>query len=157
MRHLGGVWAPDKVADALGEWREQWGVGGRWYGALLRRESLEAIGTAGVTKDTIPGEPGPELSWFVLPEHQGRGYATEITVALLHVAFEDLAAGRVLAETHPANPASNRVLEKVGFACLGERHHAYDYLPGFDRQVLWELSREDWVQRLARAPCPRQE
>jgi RimJ/RimL family protein N-acetyltransferase len=50
------------------------------------------------------------------------------------------------AETHPDNPASNRVLEKLGFECLGERQHHYDYLPGFDTQLLWTLTRWTWQQ-----------
>jgi ribosomal-protein-alanine N-acetyltransferase len=106
---------------------------------------LATIGTAGFTEDTIPGESGLELSWFVLPEHQGQGYATEITDELLRFAFEGLGAERVVAETHPENPASNRVLEKLGFVCLGERHHKYDYLPGFETQVFWELVRGGWL------------
>ena len=144
MRHLGAPWTPGKVADALREWREGWGVDDRWYGVLIRKGAPEAIGTAGVTADTIPGEPGLELSWFVLPEHQRQGFATEITHELLRFAFDVVGAERVLAETHPDNPASNSVLEKAGFECLGERHHTYDYLPGFEVQVLWGTTRGSW-------------
>ena len=146
MRYLGGVWTADQVAEALQEWRDEWGVNNRWYGVLLRKDTCEPIGTAGFTENTIPGEPGLELSWFVLPEHQGLGFATEITGELLRFAFDDLGGERMVAETHPENPASNRVLEKLCFECLGERHHEYDYLPGFDVQVLWELTRESWQQ-----------
>jgi ribosomal-protein-alanine N-acetyltransferase len=142
MLHLGGVWTADKVADALQEWRDDWGVGQRWSGVLVRRDSREPIGTAGLTRDTVPGEPGMELSWFVLPAHQGRGFATEISEALVRIAFEGLGAARVVAETHPDNAAANRVLEKLGFTSQGERHHSYDYLPGFETQVLWALERE---------------
>jgi len=146
MRYLGEAWTPPKAAEALQEWREEWGVNNRWYGVLLRKDTLEPIGTAGVTENTIPREPGLELSWFVLPEHQGQGFATEITQELLRFAFEGLGAERVVAETHPENPASNRVLAKLGFKCLGERQHSYDYLPGFETQVLWELTRGGWQQ-----------
>ncbi|MEW5873051.1 MAG: GNAT family N-acetyltransferase [Chloroflexota bacterium] len=144
MRYLGGAWDADKVADATQEWRDDWGVEHRWYGVLLRKDTWEIIGTAGVTENTIPDEAGLELSWFVLPEHQRQGFATEITVELLRFAFEALRAERVVAETHPENPASRRVLEKLRFKCLGEQHHSYDYLPGFETQVLWELRRGSW-------------
>jgi len=66
----------------------------------------------------------------------------------LQLAFNDLEAERVVAETHPENPASNRVLEKLGFECLGERHHQYDDLPGFDTQVLWALTRQHWREKI---------
>ncbi|MCJ7602935.1 MAG: GNAT family N-acetyltransferase, partial [Desulfobulbaceae bacterium] len=149
MRYLGGIWTPDKVSEALKEWREDWGVNNRWSGILLRKNSLEPIGTAGLTENTIPGEPGLELSWFVLPDHQRQGFATEITKELLRFAFDGLGVERVVAETHPENPASNRVLEKLCFECLGERQHRYDYLPGFDTQVLWGLTRGNWQQSAA--------
>ena len=154
MRYLGSAWTTNKVAEALQEWHDDWGVDNRWYGVLLRKGTLEAIGAAGVMENTIPGEPGLELSWFVLPEHQRQGFATEITHELLHFAFDGLGAERVVAETHPENPASNRVLEKLRFQCLGERRHSYDYLPGFDTQVLWELTRGSWRQGTSWASRP---
>ena len=80
----------------------------------------------------------------MLPEHQRQGFATEITHELLRFAFDDVGAERVLAETHPDNPASNSVLEKLGFECLGERRHTYDHLPGFEAQVLWGTTRGSW-------------
>ena len=146
MRYLGNAWTSDKVAEAFQDWREGWGVGNRWNGVLLRKDTLEPIGTAGLAEDTIPDEPGLDLSWFVLPRHQKQGFATEITGVLLHFAFESLGATRVVAETHPENPASNKVLEKLHFECLGERHDIYDDLPGFDTQVLWEFVRARWQQ-----------
>ncbi len=148
MHYLGGVWTPRKVAEALQEWHDDWGCHNRWYGTLLRRQSMEVIGTAGLTENTIVDETGLELSWFVLPEHQRQGFATEITVELLRFAFEGLGAERVVAETHPENRASNKVLEKLCFECLGERQHHYDYLPGFDLQVLWALTRVRWHRGL---------
>ncbi|MBI9045184.1 MAG: GNAT family N-acetyltransferase [Anaerolineaceae bacterium] len=144
MRYLGGPWDQGKTLDALREWRDDWGINNSWYGVLLKKDTMQAIGTAGFSNNSIPNEPGLELSWFVGTEYQGIGYATEITSELLSFAFIDLSVKRVLAETHPENPASNRVLEKMGFKCLGERQHIYDYLPGFNTQVLWELTQQDW-------------
>jgi|GEM_PF-132006 len=144
MHYLGGPWTAVKVGEALHEWRADWGVDNRWNGTLLRKDTGEAVGTAGLTADTVPGEPGMELSWFVLPGHQRQGLATEITRELLHLAFDGLGAARVVAETHPENPASKRVLEKLAFERLGERQHRYDYLPGFGTQVLWALTRRGW-------------
>jgi ribosomal-protein-alanine N-acetyltransferase len=141
MQYLGGAWPADKVAEVLREWRDDWGVEERWSGVLLLRDGEELIGTAGLTRDTIPGELGFEISWFVLPAQQRRGFATEITTTIARFAFDDLGAERVLAETHPRNPASNGVLEKVGFTYLGERRHVYDDLPGFEMQALWVLER----------------
>ncbi len=143
MRYLGGPWTPEQVAGAIAEWRGDWGVDRRWSGVLVKKESGEIIGIAGLTENTLPGDPGFELSWFILPEHQRQGFAAEITAGLLRFAFAGLGAERVLAETHPENPASNGLLKKLGFTCLGERHHAYNDLPEFETQALWVLTRND--------------
>lgn len=144
MRYLGGFWTPEQVSAAIAEWRGDWGVERRWSGVLVKKESGEVIGTAGLTENTLPDDPGFELSWFILLEHQRQGLAAEITTRLLHFAFTELGAERVVAETHPENPASNGLLKKLGFACLGERHHTYDDLPEFETQVLWAICRADW-------------
>jgi ribosomal-protein-alanine N-acetyltransferase len=144
MHYLGGPWTHQQTTEALREWREVWGVKNRWYGSLVRKDTQECIGTAGFTEDTIPDEPGLELSWFVLPEQQRKGFASEITNELLQYAFDVMNASRIVAETHPENPASNQLLKKLNFSCLGERHYNHEDLPGFDTQVLWVLTRNDW-------------
>ncbi len=61
MRYLGEPWTPAQVTEVLREWREGWGVHHRWSGVLVRKDTGELIGTAGITEDTIPDEPGFEL------------------------------------------------------------------------------------------------
>lgn len=140
MRYLGAPWKPEYVAEVCAEWHADWGIEQRWSGLLAKKDTLESIGTAGLTHHTIPGEVGFELSWFILSEHQKQGFATEITVNLLHFAFVELGAERVVAEIHPENRAARRILEKLGGVCLGKRHHDYRDLPGFDTQMLWEFT-----------------
>jgi RimJ/RimL family protein N-acetyltransferase len=62
IRYLGEAWTPAQVMEALQWWRDNWGVNNCWYGILLRKDTLEVIGTAGFTENTIPGEPGLALS-----------------------------------------------------------------------------------------------
>ena len=146
MRYLGGPWTQSQTARVLREWREDWGIEHRWCGVLQHKGTRNAIGTAGCTENTVTGEAGLELSWFVLPAFQRQGFASEITAEILRFAFADLGIARVLAETHPDNPASNGILEKLGFSRVGEREHTYDDLPGFDRQILWEQTIEIWQE-----------
>ena len=47
-------------------------------------------------------------------EHWGKGYATEIALALVDAAFFDLRAERVISTVDVNNGASIRVLEKIG-------------------------------------------
>ena len=60
-----------------------------------------------------------ELGWFLRREVWGRGYACEISQALLDCAFDTLALRRVEGETTDRHRAG-RLLEKLGMAKLGE-------------------------------------
>ena len=55
-----------------------------------------------------------EIGWVFAQEHHGRGYATEAARALLSHAFKTLGLHRVIATCQPENPASWRVMEKLG-------------------------------------------
>jgi RimJ/RimL family protein N-acetyltransferase len=55
-----------------------------------------------------------EIGYLLHPDHQGHGYATEASRALLRIAFEDLRLHRVVAQLEARNDASARVLERLG-------------------------------------------
>ncbi len=55
-----------------------------------------------------------ELGYLVVRPAWGRGYATEIAAGLLELGFGPLGVHRCIAHVDPENPASIRVLEKVG-------------------------------------------
>ena len=55
-----------------------------------------------------------ELGYIFNPAYQGRGYCTEASRALVERAFGELGAHRVVAFCNPKNPASWKVLERIG-------------------------------------------
>ena len=59
------------------------------------------------------------LGYCLKPAAWGHGYATEAGRALLDWAFDTLDLNRVQAEADTRNPASARVLEKLGFRLEG--------------------------------------
>jgi len=59
-----------------------------------------------------------EVSYLLLPEHWGRGYARAAVHQVLAYAFDVAGNKRVLAETQTANTASIRLLERLGFRHL---------------------------------------
>jgi RimJ/RimL family protein N-acetyltransferase len=77
-----------------------------------------------------------ELGYWLDEAHWGRGYATEAGTALLAEA-DALGLGPVVAGHYADNPASGRVLEKLGFAYTGEVEDAFS------------------MGRMASAPCRR--
>jgi len=59
-----------------------------------------------------------ELGYWIARPHWGRGFATEAGVALIDIA-RTLGLGRLEASYFIDNPASGRVLEKLGFVATG--------------------------------------
>ena len=59
-----------------------------------------------------------ELGYWIAREHWGSGFATEASLALLEIA-EALGLERLEASWFKDNPASGRVLEKLGFVATG--------------------------------------
>lgn len=61
------------------------------------------------------GLPAVEMGWWIAPSGWGRGYATEATTAARDFVFSSGFTDRLLAVYEPANKASARVVEKLGF------------------------------------------
>lgn len=70
------------------------------------------VGVVGVELDLDHGRG--ELGYWVGVPYWGRGYATEAARAMVAYAFEELGLRRVFAQHYARNPASGRVLQKLG-------------------------------------------
>lgn len=119
-------WPPETLADALPlflGWLEAAPECVGWYGWYALAAGDDGAGAMLVASGGFMGPPREgvvEIGYSVLPQFQGRGYATEIVGGLVRWAMEQPGVTRVVAETEWANPASVRVLEKAGFArCEG--------------------------------------
>lgn len=84
-------------------------------------DALRLIGGVGVGPF---GDEPHELGYWITPDAWGRGYATEAAAAVLRAAR---AAGirRVVAGHFLDNPASGRVLRKLGFRATGRVTSVY--------------------------------
>jgi ribosomal-protein-alanine N-acetyltransferase len=98
------------------------------YGfALVHSESGFVIGHAGFIGP--PDADGMvEIAYGVVPDYQGRGYATEAANALVAWAAKNGRVTIARAHTLPEGNASTRVLEKCGFRHLGALTHPTDGL-----------------------------
>jgi [ribosomal protein S5]-alanine N-acetyltransferase len=117
-------WPPESTADALPlflEWLEAAPDSAGWFGwyALADDNGADGpvlIGGGGFLGPPQDGQVG--IGYSVLPQFQGKGYATEIAGALVQWAQQQ-AVIRIVAETEWANPASVCVLGRLGFAETG--------------------------------------
>ena len=88
---------------------------------LIFRRTMGApqlIGAAGFGKR--PGIDEVELGYWIARPHWGLGYATEAGRAIVAIARDALRLPRLSAGHFVDNPASGRVLEKLGFRATGE-------------------------------------
>ena len=114
----------------------------RW--ALTLRESGELIGGAGFwrwNKQHFLAEIGYEL----LPAHWGRGLMTEALRPIFRFGFEAMELHRVEANIHPANRASARVLERLGFVQEGLLREAFCQDGLFTDNAVYGLLQRDFV------------
>lgn len=86
------------------------------------------------------------VGYYVLPDYWGNGYASEAARLLIVYAFDELNAHRVEASVQADNPASERVLEKLGFRNEGTRRDAY-YKRGEYKDIsLWSLLDSEFTE-----------
>ena len=88
--------------------------------AITLKPDLPVIGTVGlsVNKNHQRGE----LGYMVAREHWNQGYCTEAARALMDYGFSTLNLNRIQAMHFPHNPASGRVMEKLGMTKEGLLH-----------------------------------
>jgi len=91
-----------------------WGFG-TWL--IEDRENGLVIGQAGY--NLREGYEDPELGFAIRQECQGKGYAYEVCKAVLEIGKREYGFIRVQALVKQENEASVKLLEKLGFNCIG--------------------------------------
>jgi len=125
----------DEVAAVVEE-----AMGQRWI--AHEPASGEILGWFGLWRpDDRPGER--ELGYRLHRWAWGRGLATEGSRALIDLAFAELDAHRVWAETMAVNTASRRVMERCGMTHVRTFHLTWDDpIPGTENgEVEYEILR----------------
>lgn len=80
--------------------------------AIVLRNPAQLCGAIGL--EIEPAHRRAELGYWIGVPHWSRGYATEAACAALHYGFETLQLERIFASHFRHNPASGRVLKKLG-------------------------------------------
>ena len=140
---------PYTIEDArlfIGRVRQGWesGTGAvfaiceRWEGGV----ESEPFGGVGVSIDPI--DVRGEIGYNIAPEQWGKGYATQAAAALVAWCFESRSLRKLTAHYLPHNPASGRVLAKLGFRQEGVlRGQAFKWGQTYDL-IAMGLLRDEW-------------
>jgi [ribosomal protein S5]-alanine N-acetyltransferase len=108
-RYLGGARPPAEVEAALAAhpMGACWGIF-----AVVDRSTDRVMGS--VDLDRKRGDL--EVSWVLLPEHWGAGFAFEAVTAVIAWVFEQTADQRIIAVTQAANTRSCTLAQRLGMS-----------------------------------------
>ena len=116
MATLGGVRSDERTRAYLAQNIEHWREHG--FGVWIFRDPVTGafVGRGGLRHVVLEGQSEIEVTYALVRDAWGQGFATEIAAACLDVGFRLLGLQDIVAFALPGNTASRRVMEKVGFA-----------------------------------------
>ena len=115
-----------------------------WLAITLRSDARQ-IGGIGLRVENQ--HQHAELGYWLGAPFWGHGYATEAAREILRYGFETLALHRIFASHFKHNPASGRVLKKIGMKYEGcQREHLLKWDRFVDSE-LYGILRREWEAR----------
>jgi RimJ/RimL family protein N-acetyltransferase len=94
----------------------------------------------------VPEHAKAEVGYWVGKPFWGRGYCSEAVDRLLQYGFEDRGLHRIYAHHLTRNPASGRVMQKVGMQHEGKLRGHVRKWGIFEDIELYGILKEDWEQ-----------
>jgi RimJ/RimL family protein N-acetyltransferase len=125
------------IAGHPPEWAR--GMGGTWA-VTTRADGL--VGAMGLSVHPLANSA--ELGYWIGVPFWGRGYATEAASAVVHLAFELIGVNRVSATYLARNPASGRVMEKLGMQPEGVLRQSILKWGVYEDLALRSILRSEW-------------
>lgn len=112
---------PHPYEDGMaGAWIETHGeiraAGSNIAYAITLRNTGELIGC--ISLDDLDGTSG-SLGYWIGEPYWGQGICTEAAIAIIRFAFDDIRLDRIYSVRLVSNPASGRVMQKVGMIHTG--------------------------------------
>lgn len=114
--------------------------GGAGLDMVVEREG-QVIGKAGFYYP-------PDIGYILHPDHWGQGLATEALTAMLDRLFDATDHDQATADVDPENPASIRVLAKLGFVRTGFAERTWNINGDWKDSLYYALPRDAWRSRV---------
>ncbi len=115
--------------------------------AVTERDGGALVGCVGLR--LVPEHRRAELGYWVARDRWGRGIGSEAAAAVVRHAFEQVGLHRIYAHHLTRNPASGRIMQKIGMRHEGTlRGHVLKWGVHEDLE-LYAILREDYVRMSA--------
>jgi RimJ/RimL family protein N-acetyltransferase len=147
MRFIDAPWtrmdqAEDAVKEALAYRRDGTGV---VFGIELP-DTGEIVGNVNLHR-FFERNRRCETGYAIASAHQGKGYATEALTALIEYGLRELDINRFEADINPANTASRRVLDRLGFRLEGLMPERWVTCGKTEDTAFYGLLKRYWEER----------
>lgn len=80
-----------------------------------------------------------ELSYWISPDYQGKGFATESAKSILKFGFEKLNFNKIIVAHAEENTASKSICKKLGFTQYALEHDAFEKNGKWHNLIWYEL------------------
>ena len=125
--------------DQLNDWERQKPFYEKKIESIVSGDNSQKFTWSIFTKEGVPigqltVQPNDEYSsqpeirdigWFISPMYQGHGYATEAASVVLDFMFNEVEIDKIVTSAATINPASWRLMEKLGFIRTVEKTSTY--------------------------------
>jgi [ribosomal protein S5]-alanine N-acetyltransferase len=127
MATIGGVKSTAETKAALDELVGHWKRYKCGVFAFRDQTDNRFVGRAGFRRLEVAERREVEVSFALINGYWGKGFATEILLALVQVGTENFKLPTLVSFTTPEHTAARRVIEKAGFKF--EKDFAYGNVP----------------------------
>lgn len=132
-----------EAAAWIAEQQQGWEAGTSYGFAIYTVEPHAFVGVVTLKVNQPAGRA--ELGYAITPATWGRGFATEAAREVLRFAFEGLHLRRVTAACLADNPASSRVLERLGFRLVARLEPEEPGTGDSFTMLFYGLAREEYL------------
>ena len=112
--------------------------------AVVTRTNMQLVGSVGM-KDIDQEHGHAEMGFWIGVDSWRQGFATEAAEAVLQFGFETLKLNRIHAHHMLRNPASGRVLEKIGMKREGVLREQVRKWGVFEDVAVLSVLRKEWA------------
>lgn len=135
---------PDGAAEAWIDAINKAAASGRMYAfAVTRRTDGALVGAMSIGLQAEHHRA--ELAYWTGRPFWGEGYTTEAAKKVLEFAFNNLQLNRVYAYAMTKNPASTRVMEKIGMSYEGTQRQHISKWGEFEDLAAYGILRSDYL------------
>jgi RimJ/RimL family protein N-acetyltransferase len=137
-------YSPEQALEDIHKFNAEFNRGVGAYFVIALREAPQSVIGCVLLKLIDRRDEQGELGYWIDEASSGKGFVTEAARALLDYGFNTLGLNRICACHMTRNPASGRILEKLGMQQEGLLRQGAKKWGVYEDLVIWAILREEF-------------